>query len=105
MCLSWVLMPWRVYFQKWASMYRVVDDFGSPSLLDRAQGWDIFRDDLDERTQAALLEDILNSRWDDDSGESPIDAQVSYAFVEGEEDDRWAEFCSRVADKPRPPCI
>jgi len=63
-------------FQNMLSMYVVADTFesGEPLLSLIQRRWGVFDDDLSEDTQAALLEEIVNSDWDDDDGESPLDA-------------------------------
>ena len=89
-------------------MYEVDQELlgvGSESLLEKAQwSWRIFDDELGERTQGRLLEDILNCRWDDDDGESPVCADDLYTFAGGPlhltEAQAWSEFCASVRENP-----
>src|SRR5216683_5720889 len=80
-------------------------NFGSP-LLDLVQeDWDVFGDPLIQTDQAYdLLEDIVNSDWDDDSGESPINARELYTRNESLFHDslseKWAEFRDQVIEDP-----
>jgi hypothetical protein len=76
-------------------------------LIDLIQGeYEVFDDDLYTSGKAAsLLEDILESGWDDDSGESPVDAHELYCrrdstWSHTSMRDAWLEFCGRVREDP-----
>jgi RES domain len=97
-------------FQNLLSMYVVADTFESgESLLNLIQWhWQIFDDNLGENTQAALLEEIANSHWDDDDGESPVDASELYMpkaaqWFHNTHSDTWDQFCSEVRRDPQIP--
>jgi RES domain-containing protein len=80
-------------------------NFGTP-LLDLVQeDWDVFGDRLIQTDRAYdLLEDIVNSDWDDDDGESPLDAHELYTRNESLFHDslseKWAEFREQVIKDP-----
>jgi hypothetical protein len=70
--------------------------------------WSVFDDGLDEDQQAQLLEDIVNSDWDDDDGEPRLDAtalymQKSSQWFHDTHSDTWDQFCSEVRDNPETP--
>ena len=100
----------RDEFRNWFSMYELDQEplgLGSDSLLEKAQlSWSIFDDELDERTQGGLLEDILNCLWDDDDddGELPVCAYDLYTFAGGPlhltEAQAWSEYCASVRENP-----
>ncbi len=79
--------------------------FGT-QLLDLVQeDWDVFGDPLIQTDRAYdLLEDILNCNWDDDSGESPINARELYTRTESLFHDslseKWAEFREQATKDP-----
>jgi hypothetical protein len=79
--------------------------FGTP-LLDLVQeDWDVFGDPLIQSDRAYdLLEDIVNSYWDDDSGDPPINARELYTRTESLFHDslseKWAEFREQVIKDP-----
>jgi hypothetical protein len=67
---------------------------------------EVFEDSLHTSGEAAcLLEDIMESGWDDDSGEPPVDANELYRRrAEGEHHttmrEAWEEFCYEVRENP-----
>jgi hypothetical protein len=67
-------------FHNLLSMYVASETFEEgESLLWLIQwNWNVFHDDLDEDQQARLLENIVNSDWDDDDGEPQVDATEFY---------------------------
>jgi len=94
-------------FQNMLSMYLVADTYesGEP-LLDLMQWhWQVFDDDLSENKQAALLEEIVNSEWDDDNGESMLNARELYMpkssqWFHNTHGDTWEQFCADVREDP-----
>jgi hypothetical protein len=73
------------------------------SLIDAVQDkWYVFSDKLHTSGRSrALLEDILNSNWDDDDGEPPVDAWDLVRAREVLPDlDSWEDFCLNVRDDP-----
>jgi hypothetical protein len=67
--------------------------------------WDVFDDDLPEGQQETLLEEIVNSDWDDDDGEDRLDAKELYMpkasqWFHNTHSDTWEQFCSDVRDDP-----
>lgn len=95
-------------FQNMLSMYMVAETFESgESLLSLIQWhWEVFDDDLSENTQASLLEEIVNSDWDDDDGESPLDAKELYMpkasqWFHNTHSNTWEQFCSDVRRDPQ----
>jgi hypothetical protein len=69
------------------------------------EDWSVFNEDaLDENSQCDLLEEIANSDWDDDSGESPINAKALYqvhgGWLHTTHEERWGQYCSDVRDDP-----
>jgi hypothetical protein len=80
-------------------------NFGTP-LLDLVQeDWKVFGDRLIQTDRAYdLLEDIVNSDWDDDDGEAKLDAHELYTRNESLFHDslseKWAEFRSQVSKDP-----
>lgn len=95
-------------FQNLLSMYVVADTFeNGESLVNLIQWhWQIFDDNLGENAQAALLEEIANSNWDDDDGESPVDASEPYMpkaaqWFHNTHSDIWDQFCSEVRRDPQ----
>ena len=98
------------YFDNLLSMYEIADDYESGERLIAVlqQEWQVFDEEaLTEDQQAALLEEIVNADWDDDDGESPVDAQELYQPVGGmlhmTHRDRWDQYCSDVRDNPDEP--
>jgi hypothetical protein len=89
------------FFHNLIGMYDQSDD--GDTLISLVQdGWYIFSDKLHESEESkGLLEDILNSNWDDDDGEPPIDAYDTYRSRETlEEVEGWESFCEAVKDDP-----
>jgi len=80
-------------------------DHGSP-LVDLIQeDWDVLSEAVIGNDRAsALIEDILNSDWDDDSGESPVDAYDLWTRNDSlwheSLSDKWADFRARVLAHP-----
>jgi hypothetical protein len=72
--------------------------FGTP-LLDLVQeDWDVFGDPLIQTDRASdLLEDIVNSYWDDDSGDPPINARELYTRTESLFHDSLSEEVGRIS--------
>ena len=97
-------------FHNLLSMYVESETFEEgESLLWLIQwNWSVFDDGLDEDQQARLLEDIVNSDWDDDDGEPRLDAtalymQKSSQWFHDTHSDTWDQFCSEVRDNPETP--
>lgn len=80
-------------------------DHGSP-LVDLIQeDWDVLSEAVIGNDRAsALIEDILNSDWNDDSGESPVDADDLWtrngSLWHESLSDKWADFRARVLEHP-----
>jgi RES domain-containing protein len=80
-------------------------DHGSP-LVDLIQeDWDVLSDAVIGNDRAsALIEDIVNSDWDDDSGESPVDADDLWTRNDSlwheSLSEKWADFRARVLAHP-----
>lgn len=94
-------------FRNMLSMYIVADTFesGEPLLYLIQWRWDVFDDDLAEGQQETLLEEIVNSDWDDDDGEDRLDAKELYMpkasqWFHNTHSDTWEQFCSDVRDDP-----
>lgn len=80
----------------------------SDEIISWVQSWEVFNEDrLDEETMCRLFEDILNTGWDDDSGEMPIRAHDLYVKQGGpwhsSHADLWGEFCYDVLQNPEAP--
>jgi hypothetical protein len=95
------------YFHNLLAMYEVADSFESGERLIALiqEEWQVFDEDaLNEDQRADLLEEIVNADWDDDDGESPVDAQELYQPVGGvlhmTHRDRWDQYCSDVRENP-----
>jgi len=95
------------YFHNLLSMYEVADSYESGERLVTLiqEEWQVFDEDtLTEDQRADLLEEIANADWDDDGGESPVDAQELYQPVGGvlhmTHRDRWEQYCSDVRENP-----
>jgi hypothetical protein len=89
------------YFQNLIGMYDESDN--GYTLISLVQDeWMVFSDKLHSAGESGgLLEDIVNSNWDDDSGEPPIDANNTYVKHETLEDiESWDSFCDAVAEDP-----
>jgi hypothetical protein len=94
-------------FHNLLAMYVVADSYESgETLLNLVQWeWDVFAEDLSEDMQAALLEDIVNSDWDDDDGVPTLDVRELYmskssGWLHQTHTDNWAQFCYEVRDDP-----
>jgi hypothetical protein len=97
-------------FHNLLSMYVISDTYesGEPLLGLIQWHWQVFDDDLEEDQQAALLEDIVNSDWDDDDGEPVLDATELYMpksaqWFHDTHSDTWEHFCSEVRRDPQIP--
>jgi hypothetical protein len=95
------------YFHNLLSMYEVADSYESGERLVFLvqEDWHVFNeDDLTEDQRSELLEEIVNADWDDDDGESPVDAQELYQTVGGllhtTHRDMWEQYCSDVRENP-----
>lgn len=89
------------YFQNLIGMYDESDN--GYTLISLVQDeWMVFSDKLHCAGESGgLLESIVNSNWDDDSGEPPIDANNTYVKHETLEDiENWDSFCESVAEDP-----
>jgi RES domain-containing protein len=91
-------------------MYVVADSFesGEPIVQLIQWHWSVFEEDtLGENMQARLLEKIVNSDWDDDSGEDKLNARELYSPLGNTfhttHRERWEQFCSDVRDNPGEP--
>lgn len=80
---------------------------GEP-LLDLIQeDYEVFADELlSSEVAARLLEDILRSHWDDDSGEPLVDAHEFYVRYSDEWGhatmaEQWTSYCAEVKEHPR----
>lgn len=85
-------------------LYASSDDANGEMLIDTIQ-WDyeVFEDGLYSSDRAAgLLEDILATRWDDDSGESPVRAHELYrrSWAGPTMLEEWTEYCGDVKEHP-----
>lgn len=93
------------------SMYEIPEDSrlgAGSSLIQLVQEeWQVFNDDLlDEDTEVELLEEIANSDWDDDDGESPLNARESYVVggtFHTSHAEAWDDFSDRVRKNPGEP--
>lgn len=90
------------YFDNLIGMYDESDNGYTLESLVQDE-WIVFSDKLhcSEDGSGGLLEDILNSDWDDDDGEPPIDANNTYVKRETLEDiETWHSFCDEVRENP-----
>jgi len=94
-------------FKNMLSMYVVADTFesGEPLLSLIQWRWEVFDDELAEDQQEMLLEEIVNSDWDDDDGEDRLDAKELYMpkasqWFHNTHSDTWEQFCSDVRSDP-----
>src|SRR5262249_12967379 len=75
-------------------------ELGEPLIWRIQWDWGVFDEDyLSEDKQVELLEDIVNSNWDDDDGEPPIDPRDIYmkgSIYHTPHTDLWSEFVSEV---------
>ena len=68
-----------------------------------AAEWGVFNERrLDENGQIDLFNEIVNAHWDDDDGESPIDA-AEYYRSRRSVGSEWDDFCEEVRLDPRTP--
>ena len=91
-------------------MYVVSSSFdnGEPLYSLIQWHWQIFDEGmLDERTQIKLLEKIINSDWDDDSGKPLLDGRELYSplgnQLQTSHREKWEEFCIDVRHEPNCP--
>lgn len=95
-------------FHNLLSMYKEADSFeNGETLVWLIQWrWSVFNEDsLSEESMGTLLEDIANDDWDDDDGESQIDASALYMSVfrnplHQTHRDAWEQFCFDVRRNP-----
>jgi hypothetical protein len=104
------------YFENLLSMYRpllpgeTIDDHedpldvGDPLLWLVQEDWQVFDDNLHEDQSGPLLEEIVDSTWDDDSGESPVSWNDLHtrrvALWHSSRAERWEDFCDEVKGNP-----
>jgi hypothetical protein len=94
------------YFGNLIQMYSLSEsEEGDPLYYLMQDQWQIFNDDsADSGNAAALVTDIMRASWDDDDGESPVDANDLYitrvSSVEYLE--RWEEFLVAARDTAEP---
>src|ERR1035438_5348839 len=93
------------FFHRLISMYVEAESFesGEPLISLVQWHWQVFdEDELDEDSRVDLLEEIVNSDWDDDSGEPEIDPRELYQPLGGSlhttHRERWEQYCSDVRD-------
>lgn len=91
-------------FKNLMQLYAPSDDANGEMLIDTIQ-WDyeVFEDSLYCSDGAAgLLEDILITGWDDDSGDSPIRARELYrrSWTGPTMLEEWNEYCADVKEHP-----
>lgn len=91
-------------FRNLMQLYAPSDDANGETLIDTIQ-WDyeVFEDGLYCSDGAAgLLEDILASGWDDDSGESPVRACELYrrSWAGPTMLEEWNDYCADVKEHP-----
>jgi hypothetical protein len=80
-------------------------DHGSPLVNLIQEDWYVLSDAVIGNDRAsALIEDIVNSDWDDDSGESPVDADDLWTRNDSlwheSLSEKWADFRARVLAHP-----
>lgn len=83
-----------------------IADFEDPlvvgeRLIDLVQwDWDVFSDKLNENATERLLEEIVNSDWDNDNGEPRVDASELYtgrlSIWHESQAEMWEEFREKV---------
>jgi hypothetical protein len=94
-------------FKNLMELYVPSEDPHGQMLFDLIQ-WDyeVFEEDLHSSGQAArLLEDIMQTRWEKDSGESPVSAyelhyRRSSLWHHTTMAEAWEEFCQKVKEDP-----
>lgn len=94
-------------FENLMQIYVPSDDPYGECLIDLIQwNYEIFGEDLYTFGDAArLLEDIMQAGWDDNSGDSPVDAHELYYRRESlwyhtTMAAEWEEFCDKVKENP-----
>ena len=94
-------------FENLMQLYVPSDEPYGECLIDLIQwNYEVFAEDLYTSGDAALLlEDIMQAGWDDDSGESPVDAHELYYRRESlwyhiTMAEEWKEFCEKVKENP-----
>lgn len=92
-------------FKNLMTLYVPSDSADGDMLIDAVQ-WDyeVFDDALFCSDGAAsLLEEILMTGWDDDSGESPVRANELYRRLRRDPTmlDEWEDYCAVVKEHPR----
>ncbi len=94
-------------FNNLMGLYVPSDDPHGDMLVDLIQ-WDyeIFEDDLyTSDTAARLIDEIMQTGWDDDSGEAPVRAHELYyprssLWHHTTMAEEWKEFCEKVKEDP-----
>lgn len=94
-------------FKNLMKLYVPSDDPRGEMLVDLIQGdYEVFEEDLHTSGKAArLLEDIMQTGWDDDSGELPVDAHELYdrrssLWHHTTMAEAWEEFRDKVKENP-----
>lgn len=94
-------------FENLMELYVPSDDQRGEMLVDLIQSdYEVFEEDLYTSDQAArLLEEIMQTGWDDDSGESLVDAHELYyrrssLWHHTTMAEAWEEFCDKVKEDP-----
>ena len=81
----------------------IEQDESLDTLVFYAAEWGVFNERrLDENGQINLFNEIVNAHWDDDDGESPIDAAGYYRSRRSVESE-WNDFCEEVRLDPGTP--
>ena len=89
-------------FQNFIDLF-VQDDDSLDTLAFHADELGVFNDArLDDVTATHLFNDIANAAWDDDDGESPVDAADYYRGRRAVSDE-WDDFCEEVRLDPKTP--
>jgi hypothetical protein len=84
-------------------VYAARDDGSGDDLIDLIQAdYDVFNDELYEGGEAdRLLDNIMGSGWDDDSGEPPVRARDLYGRASSRwMTEAWRDFCEKVKVAP-----
>lgn len=91
-------------FRNLMQLYAPSDEANGEMLIDTIQGdYEVFEDGLYcSHGAAGLLEDILATGWDDDSGESPARAHELYrrSWTGPTMLEEWNEYCADVKEHP-----
>ena len=89
-------------FQIFVDLF-IEEDESLDTLAFYAAEWRVFNERrLDENGQVHLFNEIVNAHWDDDDGESPIDA-AGYYRSRRSVGSEWDDFCEEVRLDPRTP--